>query len=213
MEAENTRFLWCGKNYDHKKFYGTGPRRRGDTRHCQCDTKIWKYKTSISNHFWIETAFLAKNVKKRKNVAKNDTSFRPLQKVAQLLKNRPLWSPWPQIFLWRLSPGCPCSWPRSSRREWWWGGEGRWRCETDNTTRGRTRYAGTPARCTPAQEPPETKNQQDFEMAVTLGRVTRRLENKFAQILEKVAETVVKSEIVKISTSKLNLKVQNIYIK
>jgi hypothetical protein len=36
---------------------------------------------------------------------------------------------------------------------------------------------------------------------------------KNAQILEKVAKTVTKPKIAKISTTKLNLKVQNIYIK
>jgi hypothetical protein len=42
-------------------------------------------------------------------------------------------------------------------------------------------------------------------------RVTRRL-GKIAQILEKVAKTVAKPKMAKISSSKVNLRVQNIYI-
>jgi len=44
-------------------------------------------------------------------------------------------------------------------------------------------------------------------------QVTRAFENKIHQILEKVANTVDKLKIAKISTSKLHLRVQNIYIK
>jgi hypothetical protein len=44
-------------------------------------------------------------------------------------------------------------------------------------------------------------------------RVTRRLGKKFTQILEKVAKTVNKPKNAKISSSKLNLKVQNKNIK
>jgi hypothetical protein len=43
--------------------------------------------------------------------------------------------------------------------------------------------------------------------------VTRRLDKQFTQILEKVAQTIAKSRNAKISSSKLNLKVQNIFIK
>jgi hypothetical protein len=44
-------------------------------------------------------------------------------------------------------------------------------------------------------------------------RVNRRMGKKFAQILEKVAQTVAKAKNDKISKSKLDLKVQNIYMK
>ena len=43
--------------------------------------------------------------------------------------------------------------------------------------------------------------------------MTRRLGGKICLILEKVAKTVAKAKVANISTSKLNLKAQNIYIK
>ncbi len=46
----------------------------------------------------------------------------------------------------------------------------------------------------------------------TQDRVTRRLEKK-CQVFQRIAQKVVKSKKAKISTAKLNLKTQNIYIK
>ncbi len=50
-------------------------------------------------------------------------------------------------------------------------------------------------------------------MLNVMARGTIRMENKFAQILEKVAQTVAKAKNYKISKSKLDLKVQNVYMK
>jgi len=45
------------------------------------------------------------------------------------------------------------------------------------------------------------------------GQGDQKIGKKFTQVLEKVAQTVAKPKIAKISTSKLNLKIQNIFLK
>jgi hypothetical protein len=47
----------------------------------------------------------------------------------------------------------------------------------------------------------------------SVGQGDQKIGKKFTQILEKVAKTVAKQTNAEMSTSKLNLEVQNIYIK